>query len=62
MSVDRIHGDVQFVCDTNCGEFFDSGTGHFETALIMVKREGWYIMRSDNEWKHYCTDCAKQVR
>lgn len=53
----RVKGDIVFVCDGECGEELDTGTGFFPTADNTRSAEGWIVFQRDGEWVHMCPDC-----
>lgn len=58
MTTDKQYGNHVFECDT-CSNEFHTGTGNFDAALTMLKREGWTIRKFGAEWKHFCSDKCK---
>lgn len=45
----------QVTCD-NCGEGFEADS--WEDAQDKMKQSGWKTKRVDDEWVHYCEECA----
>lgn len=57
MSIDRIKGEIVFICDT-CDEALESETSDFREANEVRRREGWGARQVDDEWQHLCDLCA----
>lgn len=50
-------GEVYFECDgRRCAEVCVTECTEFESALIIMKEEGWTVRKIGNDWKHYCPD------
>lgn len=55
MSIDRIKGNVTFLCDLRgCDNDLETATGDFAEAKDEAKQEGWQFRNRDGEWKHFC--------
>ena len=54
---DRQHGLVVFECDS-CEETFETSPGEFDYAVSRIKREGWLIRKTGEEWTHTCPRCV----
>jgi len=58
MTLHREHRRViTFECDS-CGLTLESGEGDFIDALRVLKSRGWEARKLDEEWNHFCVDCA----
>lgn len=55
----RIHGKIQFECDT-CGDSLDTGESEFGDALQSLRDEGWIARKNFNEWSHECNPCQQR--
>jgi len=54
--LDRQHGDVIFECE-GCSDVLETGTGNFDSALNLLRREGWRAVKFGDDWQHYCPRC-----
>lgn len=60
MALDRVHGDVVFICDT-CDETLDTGEHEFEDARVVLREAGWQTRRERGDWLHECPGCQKEL-
>ena len=58
--IDRQRGDVVFECD-GCGEVLETATSNFDSALNMMRREGWRAVCAGNVWSHFCASCGRKA-
>lgn len=52
--------EIIFNCD-DCGEENDTGEADFQTALQMIKDEGWAVEHHPDGWKHFCPECVSAM-
>ncbi len=57
--IDRQHGDIIFECDS-CGDTLESDTGNFESAINIIRREGWKASKVGSDWIHTCHKCQRK--
>jgi hypothetical protein len=57
MSVDRIKGEVVFICD-ECDDTLETGEDDFTEARATLQHEGWSTQKSGPDWLHYCVGCG----
>lgn len=55
--IDRQGGKILIECDS-CDQVLDTGTGDFDEARLMMKREEWSVRKIANEWLHGCPKCG----
>ncbi len=55
--IDRQGGRILSECDS-CEEVLDSGADDFDTARLMMRREGWSARKIAGEWLHGCPRCG----
>lgn len=56
--LDRQKGDIVFECD-GCGEVLETGTGDFDAARNLMRREQWSSVRVGVTWQNFCPQCSK---
>lgn len=59
MSMQRIHGEVSFECNS-CGETFEMGSENFDITWNAAKRDGWTAKKIGNDWIHTCNECNEE--
>ena len=59
MSLERdgYNGPITFCCD-ECGELEETRCAEFSGAMAKVKAHGWKARKVDDDWQHFCKDCA----
>lgn len=57
--LDKQKGDFIFLCDGCESATIETGTGNFDAAINMMRREKWKSHKRDDdeEWKHFCPAC-----
>lgn len=62
MSIDRIKGQIAFICD-NCDEGLETEQSDFGTAREVLRDEGWIARKRGDQWEHFCSAaCAEAGR
>lgn len=60
MAIERnrwgFNGEITFECD-DCGEEIHTGEEDFQTALKVMKAEGWKSVNTNGEWHNLCPVC-----
>lgn len=51
-------GEITFECDS-CGEEIHTDEADFQSALAVMKAEGWTSKKTGADWEHICPDCQK---
>ncbi len=59
--MDKQKGDWIFACDI-CGKTLETDQADFNTAINMMKREGWQARKIGKDWVHGCNGCGNPVR
>jgi hypothetical protein len=54
--LDRQHDDVIFECE-GYSDVLETSTGNFDSALNLLRREGWRAVKFGDDWQHYCPRC-----
>ena len=52
-------GEITFECD-QCGEEIHTDEADFQTALNVMKAEGWQSKKVGADWEHICPNCQKE--
>lgn len=63
MSVDRIKGEVVFICN-GCDDTLETGTRNYGEAHEVRKDESWSAIPPEplmDNWQHFCPDCKKEM-
>lgn len=58
MSVERINGEVVFICDV-CDDALETETRYFEEANKIRKTCEWMAVLEDGKWLTYCPTCDR---
>jgi hypothetical protein len=59
--LEREKGEIIWCCD-GCGEVLDTGTGNWDAARNVMKREGWRAKSVGDVWTHLCRNCSEPRR
>lgn len=57
MSLDRIKGNVTFICDGSGCHQYEEGSD-FGEVWNDAKAIGWTAKNEGGEWSHYCRSCS----
>ena len=61
MAIERnrfgFNGEITFECDS-CGEEIHTDEADFQSALAVMKAEGWTSKKVGGDWEHTCPGCA----
>jgi hypothetical protein len=55
----RREGDEHLCECDGCGATEYSGTLGFLEFVRDLKEQGWKVRKEEDEWVHYCPDCAE---
>lgn len=55
--MDKQHGDYIFKCNV-CGKTLETGQADFNTAINIMKRQGWKARKIGADWVHCCAGCG----
>lgn len=49
--------EIYFECDApRCAQVCETEAYDLESALIVMKEEGWTVRKEGGAWKHFCPD------
>lgn len=54
--LDRQKGNFIVECD-KCSEVLDTETSSFDSALNIMRRNGWKSRKIGEDWVHWCGEC-----
>ena len=58
--IEQIYGELYVTCDC-CGRELDGIFDDFDEALTSMKANGWKYRKIDDDWYHYCPECAPEM-
>ena len=60
-----IEYDNEFICGEvicdSCG-YSETYDGDFSDVVKQAKKDGWAIVKYDNNFEHYCKDCKEEFK
>lgn len=59
--MDRQGGNIVFECDTCSESVLDTGTGDFDSARNLMRREQWTVRKVGSDWLHFCSECKSKA-
>lgn len=55
--IERQNNVVYFVYD-ECLEVLNTEQTSFQSAVLILREEGWMSFKAADEWRHKCSECS----